>query len=508
MSNLRMVENTFANLCRGGAVALTVIVLPPFLARTLSKDAYTTWLLILQLSTYVNLLDLGVQTIIGQSVAHYNELGDPKQRNSIISSSIAILSGSAVVALVGISLIAAQLVNIFKDMPIALQQDARLALLLVGGSLALSLPFSVFGAVFLGLYRNDIPAWIIGIGKIFGGILVVLIASSTHNIVMMAVAVGLVNLGTGLWQLIAYSRIMESSYQLSRKLVSRKSLIEIRDSCLALSVSTFGVLIVSGLDTIIIGFFDYKSIAYYALAATLTNFVFGISSAMLNTIVPVASSIGAKNDPAKLGELLISTTKYSVILIIAINLPLLLLSRSVITLWVGANYADQTSYLFELLITANFIRQIGSPYFMIAIGCGEHKKIILSPLIEAFTNLFFSVLLTMSIGASGVAIGTIIGGLASVAMHFLYNLPRTTKILVTNKLDLALTIIKPIVLVAIPLISLSILVNGQILPISIWISILGIVVGWGILWKYGLNQQDRSMLISALERTVMSKQAQ
>jgi O-antigen/teichoic acid export membrane protein len=506
MSNLRMVENTFANLCRGGAVALTVILLPPFLARTLSQDAYTTWLLILQLSTYVNLLDLGIQTVIGQSVAYYNELGDIKQRNSIISSAIAILTGSAVVALGGIALIALQLANLFQEMPIALQQDAQLALVLVGGSLALSLPFSVFGAVFLGLYRNDIPAWIIGIGKIFGSILVVLIASSTHNIVLMAAAVGLINLVTGLWQFVAYQKMMESSYQISKKLISSKSLIEIRDSCLALSVSTFGVLIVSGLDTIIIGFFDYKSIAYYALASTLTNFVFGISSAMLNTIVPVASSIGAKNEPGKLGELLISTTKYSVILIIAINLPLLLLSRSVITLWVGASYAEQTSHLFELLIAANFIRQIGSPYFMIAIGCGEHKKIILSPLVEAFTNLFFSIVLTKQIGVNGVAIGTIIGGIASVAMHFSYNLPRTTKIIVRNKLDLIAAITKPIVLIAIPLTALLILVHNQILPPSLWVSILAILIGWGVLWKYGLNQDDRSALLSTIERAVMKKQ--
>lgn len=508
MSNLRMVENTFANLCRGGAAALTIIVLPPFLVRTLSKDAYTTWLLILQLSTYVNLLDLGIQTVIGQSVAYYNELGDQRQRNRIISSAIAILTGSAVVALVGISLIATQLVNLFPDMPIELQQDAQLALVLVGGSLALSLPFSVFSAVLLGLYRNDIPAWIVGIGKIFGGIIVVLIANLTHNIVLMAVSIGAINLATGFWQFVAYKKIVEHSYQISTKLVSKQSLIEIRDSCLALSVSNFGVLIVSGLDTIIIGFFDYKSIAYYALAATLTNFVFGISSAMLSTIVPVASSMAAKSTPEKLGELVISTTKYSVILMIAINLPLLLLSKSVITVWVGADYADQTSHLFELLITANFVRQIGSPYFMIAIGCGEHKKIILSPLVEAFTNLFFSVLLTRQIGASGVAIGTIIGGVANIAMHFTYNLPRTTKILISNKSDLMIAIVKPIVLVVLPVAILAILVNTQTLPTSIWISVLMILAGWSILWNYGLNHQDRSMLTAAIERAVNSKQLQ
>lgn len=500
-----MVENTFANLCRGGAIALTVIILPPFLARILSKEAYTTWLLILQLSTYVNLLELGIQTVIGRFVAHYNELGDPKQRNSIISSAVAILSGSGLVALVGISLLAWQLTHLFKDMPAELHQDARLALLFVGASLAVSLPFSAFGAVFFGLYRNDIPAWIVGISKIFGGIFVVLVANLTHSIVMMAITIGAINLCTGFWQYLAYTKIVGLSYHISTKIISRKSLIEIRDSCLALSVSTFGVLLVSGLDTIIIGVFDYQSISYYALAATLTNFVFGISSAMLNTIVPVASSIGAKNNPEELGEFLVSTTKYAVVLMLAVNLPLILLSRAVITLWVGASYATQTSHLFELLITANFVRQIGSPYFMIAIGCGEHKKIILSPLIEAFTNLFFSILLTMRIGAGGVAIGTIIGGITSIGLHFIYNLPRTTKIIVTDKSDLIVAIFKPILLVALPGVTSYLLINDSELFTSIWISTFSIFICWSILWLYGLDRDDRIGFYSTIEKAVFKR---
>jgi hypothetical protein len=35
-------KNAFANLCRGGAAVLVAILLPPFLMRILSKDAYGT----------------------------------------------------------------------------------------------------------------------------------------------------------------------------------------------------------------------------------------------------------------------------------------------------------------------------------------------------------------------------------------------------------------------------------------------------------------------------------
>jgi O-antigen/teichoic acid export membrane protein len=507
MSDLTVVKNAFANLCRGGAVAVSMLLLPPFLARILAKDAYGAWLLILQLSTYVSLLDLGIQTVIGRFVAHYNELGDLKKRDSIISSAIAILTGSGLLAIAIVSLLAWQLPHLFKDMPADLQQDSQLALLYVGGSLAVSLPFSVFGAVFIGLQRYDIPAWIIGSTKLLAGVLVVLAAQSSHEITLMAVMVAITNLSAGFWQFIAYKKIA-GGYHLSPKLISRKSLVEVTESCLALSVSSLGLLIVSGLDTTIIGFFDYKSIPYYALAATLTNFVFGISISILNTVIPVASSIGARDEPEKLGTLLISTTRYAVVILIATNLPMVLLSKTVITLWVGADYAVNTSYLFELLVAANFIRNIGLPYFMIAIGCGEHKKVILSPLLEAVANLFFSILLTAKMGAGGVAIGTLIGGLISVSMHFMYNLPRTDKIIIPNsrKPELTSAIFKPIIIVLMPSIALFTIVDrlSISLPVTISTSLILIFMSWFILWKYTLDNNDRE-IISLVFDKVASK---
>jgi O-antigen/teichoic acid export membrane protein len=503
MSDLTVLKNVFANLCRGGAVALSMLLLPPFLARILTKDAYGSWLLILQLSTYVSLLDLGIQTVIGRFVAHYNELGDIKKRDSIISSAIAILTGSGAIAIAAIAALAWQLPRLFPDMPAALQQDAQLALLYVGGTLAIALPFSVFGAVFIGLQRYDIPAWIIGSTKLFAGVLVVLAAHASHSIVMMAVMVGITNLGAGLWQYLAYRKIA-AGYHLSPQLISKKSVFEVAESCLSLSVSTLGLLIVSGLDTTIIGFFDYKSIPYYALAATLTNFVFGISISILNTVIPVASSIGARNEPESLGTLLVSTTRYAVALLIATNLPLILVSKTVITVWVGADYAVHTSHLFELLVAANFVRQVGSPYFTIAIGCGEHRKVILSPLLEAATNLFFSILLTARIGADGVAIGTLMGGFVSVTMHLAYNLPRTKKIFVANKMALVVTIVKPVLLVVVPTILLFALNNQYGNTTNVLFNIITAAIltaiGWFVLWKYVLVGEDRQMAAVAVNK--------
>jgi O-antigen/teichoic acid export membrane protein len=502
MSRLTVVKNAFANLCRGGATAFVTLLLPPFLTRSLQQDAYGTWLLVLQLSTYVSLFDFGVQTAVGRFVAHCNELGDTKQRDNIVSTAIAILASIGLLASVGISILAWQLPHLFKDMPAELHRDAQLALLLVGISLCVSLPFSVFGAIFIGLQRYDIPAWIIGTNKLLGGIFVVIVAQSSHSIVMMAIVMGATNLFVGLWQFVAYKK-MAGQILVSINLLSKSAAMDIIQYCSSLVVWTIGSILVTSLDGVIIGYFDYKSLAYYALAASLTTFIVGIQGSVFSSILPNAAALGARGDREGLGELLIATTRYAVIILIVTSLPLIICTKPLLSIWVGKNYAIHTAQLLQLLVIANFIRQLAGPYAMIAMAVGEQKKIILSPIIEGVINVTISILVTREIGAIGVAIGTMIGGSISVAGHFLYNLPRTTSIYVPRIRHAFYTILKPLISVVPGMIYMLLVANQDdykfdtisLLSLT-FVSILTIY----ILYAVGLTQVEKNNCIMLLRR--------
>jgi O-antigen/teichoic acid export membrane protein len=376
MSRLKTVKNAFANLCRGGATALVTLILPPFLTRILSTEAYNTWLLILQLGTYVSLLDFGIQTAVGRYVAHCNELGDKEKRDSVVSTAIGILTFVGALALIGVAIAAWQLPNLFPNMPAALQQDAKLALLAVGSSLALALPCNVFSAIFVGLQRYDVPAWIVGIGRLLGGFFVILIANISHSIVMMALVMGTANLLTGIWQYLAYRKIARG-IRISIRRISKRTAIEITNYCAGLLVWTLGMVLVSGLDTAVIGYFDYKSVVYYTLAASVTVFVTGLQSSVLSTILPNATEINARGDRVGLGKLLVASTRYTTVMLIFTSMPLLLGARVLLTLWVGENYASNTVMLLYLLVIAGFIRQLGAPYATIMMAAGEQKLIML-----------------------------------------------------------------------------------------------------------------------------------
>jgi O-antigen/teichoic acid export membrane protein len=497
MSRLTIVKNAFANVCRGGAAAFVTLLLPPFLTRILSKDAYGTWLLILQLSTYVSLLDFGIQTAVGRFVAHHNELEEFKERDSIVSTALAILTGAGLLGIVGISVLSWQLPNLFKSMPAELHQDAQLALLCVGSSLAISLPFSVFGGIFIGFQRYDIPAWIIGISKLLGGFFVVLIAQSSHSIVMMGVVMGMANLLTGFWQYISYRKIL-GHIHISRKQISKSTVIEVISYCLSFSVWTLAMLLIGGLDTIVVGYFDYHSVVYYTLAASLTIFVVGLQNSLFTVIMPHAAAIGAKGDREALGSLLVSSTRYAVIIMLLTGLPLIVGGKYFLVLWVGDVYADKTFLLLQLLLIGNFIRQIGGPYSLICLAIGEQKQILLSPLVEGLLNLSVSLILTAHIGILGVAIGTIFGSFAGIAMHFFYNLPRSKIIKLKDNNLLLYAIGRPLISV-IPIL-LFVLTNVffDLQIISIPLMLVFSVISVIILWRIGIVEDEKNKILNKI----------
>jgi O-antigen/teichoic acid export membrane protein len=444
MANLTLVKNAFANVARGSVAALVALAMPPFLTKALSKDAYGSWLLILQLATYVSFLDFGVQTAVGRFLAHTNETGDKIQRDRIISTSLAILMGSALLAIVGLTVLAWFLPNLFPQMPVELQNEARWSLIYVGGSLSIGLPFSVFNGIFVGLQRYDIPAFIIGVSKSLGAIFVILIAYSTHSIVAMAVVMAVSNLLGYLWQWLACYQ-MTREIKFSRELVRKKEGKDILDYCLSLMIWSFGMLLVSGLDTTIVGYYDYKSVVYYAVSASLIAFIAGLQSSLFSVLMPNAAVLSARGESKQLGEVLLKSTRYGLLILLATGLPVVIFAREILTIWMGKDYSEGGTTILQILVVANILRLIGVPYVTMIMGVGQQKLIAMSPIIEALSNLIISIFLGGFMGGVGVALGTLAGSLISIFSHVFYNMPRTKEISFLKNQYLSQSISIPVV---------------------------------------------------------------
>ncbi|GAM08243.1 polysaccharide biosynthesis protein [Geobacter sp. OR-1] len=424
ISGKRFIVNALANVASGSASALMALVLPPILVRYLTTEVYGTWALVLQIGAYTGYLNFGIQTAIGRFVAHYTELSEDEQRNRIVSSAFAILTVAAVIGFIMVGILTWKMPSIFHKMPVNLVGDARIALLLVGCSLALGLPFNATNAIFVGLQRNKIPAKIAVVSKAVQGCLLILTVIQGGQLTALAVVFAVTNLVTYGWQWYVYKQ--EARFVIiSIQRVAAASMRELIAYCTSLTVWSVAMLMITGLDTTIVGVFDFKAVAYYTVATSLITLILGFHNAVLSPLIPAGAALSASGTPQQVGSLLVKSTRICSLVLLLISVPMVIFAGKILTVWVGKDYALGGTLILQALVVGNIIRLIASPYAMLLIATGRQRAVLLTPLIEGVVNISSSILLAWLLGALGVAVGTVVGSIAGLTGQLLLNMSRT-----------------------------------------------------------------------------------
>lgn len=417
-------KNALANLARGGAAGVVALFLPAILTRHMSQLDYSIWVLVLQIAAYSVYLDFGLQTAIGRFVAFANEKRDPELRNGVFSTAFV---GLSLACLIGIVLLIAVAVGapwIFPQIPAQVLPALRWSLLILGGSVALGLPSSAWNGIFTGLQRNEISALVIGGAKIVSALAVVAAALHGYSIIGMTTVLAAFNL-LSYAVLFAIARRVAPEVKFHSSLVRWANAKELGKYCYSLTIWSFAMMLITGLDLVLVGRFQVSALAPYAVAASLVTFVSGAQFLIFGAMMPHAAVAHARQDPAALGRMTLTATKIGILLLIFTGMPLLLFAEPIMAGWVGQQYAIPARAFLIVLVIANMIRLTGAPYSAVLVGTGQQRLVTVSPIFEGVTNLVASIALGMKFGAIGVAWGTFIGSVVGLSGNLVYNIPRT-----------------------------------------------------------------------------------
>ena len=260
---------------------------------------------------------------------------------------------------------------LFHAMPVFLWPQVRVGLIAIGCSTALSLPFSTFTAIFIGLQRYTYPTLVATLQPC--------LVHGRHHCdaarhrqpgqawrwswpVQYRHGAGHLSAGTS-WPPIARPVPPRrcTAYPCAR----------LFRYCGVLSIWTLGGLFISGLDTLIVGHFDFRNTGYYAVAASATNFAIMLLGSLVSPLMPATASFGVVSTPERMGALLLRASRYSNLLLFLIALPLFMGGYFLLRLWVGADYAQHALVFLRILLAANVLRYLVYVYTVMVVAGGS-----------------------------------------------------------------------------------------------------------------------------------------
>jgi O-antigen/teichoic acid export membrane protein len=460
----KFVRNAASNVVNGVSGAFFGLVLPFFFVRTLSPGEFALWILVLQLGGYVGYLSFGLQIAIGRYVAHALERGDQPFAEKMLAAGLQILSVLAIGGFVAVVVLAWAFPAVFRQVPPALVGTARLSLLWVGAALAAGLPVLGLLGVFIGLQRNDIPAATGTVSKLTMGVALVATAYATRDLVMVCAVYFACNLATYAAQALVFRRLC-SGWRIDLATVDPAARRELISYCISLTVWSLGTLVVNGLQTTIVGIYDFSAVGAYGAALNLATFAAGVVYTILSPLIQVFAKQHALGKSADMMRLLHTASNVTSLALLTGGAWLVLFAGPLFTAWIKQPLAATAVPVFTVLTAANVVRAMAMPYMNFLIGNGRQTRVVLTPVLECAVNLAVGLLLAAHIGVLGVAIGTLAGGLVGNAANFLYNMQRTLPPEAGISALFASSIGRPLLL-SLPLIGVAALVKLHLLSMT------------------------------------------
>lgn len=407
-----IIRNTLSNWAGYGVNVIVALFLSPFVVHSLGDDAYGMWTVLVSLTGYYGLLDLGIRSGVGQYVTRYWAKGDMDGINRTMHTALVALSGIAIVGILATGVVVWFLPQWFT-IEGASTFETQLAMLIMGVGFTISLPMMIFGTATTARQRFDI-ANVIGIStRLVSAVLTVVVLRAGYGLVGLAVVdTGCKTLGYIARWIVAYR--MLPGLRISLGSLSRKSIKEIGKYSVFSFLIRISEQIIRYTDVIVVGLaMTTVAITYYAIGANLLPYYLAIVNAVALTFTPYATSCDAKGDREALRNLLLKGTQVVFLLAAAIGGGLIFLGRDFLMLWMGPKYVSGEQYassatVLAILTVASLFRLSQSCGLQVLFGMRRVRFLALLFSIEAAANLALSIVLVQFFGLIGVAVGTLL----------------------------------------------------------------------------------------------------
>lgn len=379
--------------------------LTPLLLAQVGPTGYALWVLMAAVGSYGALLDLGIGGAVVKYIAEHTAREEHEAATAVLASAQWVYLLLAI-ATIGVSLLVAPIFpGLLHLAPEAHPLASRLVIL-TGIFMALMILFSPYTAALRGLQRHDL----------FNAVEV------TGSVVLAAMTIFALLQGWGVTGVIAMNipaNIVTGglSVYLCRRVAPglgmgwRQANIATARRLASLSTSMFAIDVAQCLRTrsdafIIAVSLPVSAVTPFSLARRLGDVTEMAARQFVKVVLPLASELDAGRQGDKLHALFVIGSRVTLAATVPVAVILSVLAGPILTLWVGAEYA-QHAPLVAILAAASVCVTSQAPAAEILQGMGRHRFVASTTMASAVGSIALSLLLLPVFGLLGVALGAL-----------------------------------------------------------------------------------------------------
>ncbi len=496
-----LAKNIASNWAAFAVQVVVVFFLTPFILNSLGLARYGVWALVMGLTGYYGLVDVGFRAGMTQYLTRHLATKSFVRMNATASTGfVAMVSCGCLVATATIPV--AWLAPIVFQVPPDVAVETQLCILIIGLSTAVGFASYPFSAVFSATQRFEVSnAVVIGTRLLSAGAAFTALKLG-HGLVALSIISAVTNLARNctLWRL-AYRVLPELI--VSPRLASRNEFWPI----ISYGIWSFFInganLLKARTDIILIGvFLPIEAIAPYVLALSMAEYLDRIFKPIGSVFFPAVTHLDARGDFSRLKTVYLSGSKMLMLLAIAAGGLSAVWAADFFRLWVGMGVTSNGVYpspavLYHILVIASVCAASQRIGYQICKGTRRMKPLAAIVACEAALKIGLSVVLVHRFGLIGVAVGTL---LPTVVFQIIV-LPTTVhRILGINVIDyMRDTCVRPL-LTLVALVCLLAPIMYTVSDVTGWpqlflfAALTGIVVCIPLL-LIGLNRAERQRFV-------------
>ncbi len=508
----RFVRNVFSNW--GGFLFSAVIsfFLGPYILGKLGTTTYGIWALIGSLVGYFGLLDLGVRSAVIKFISAYHSAGNHEGASDIKSAAVLAFTMAGLLAIVlaaGVSFFVERIFSI----PPGSENAAKIAIIIMGTSIAVALVTGVYGGILTARHRFDLfnAVSVIGIIVRSSAIVIVLetgtsISHHADQVDQAIVILAVIQLLGSAIQLILTWILSRKAYPEAKTSIRRAFSPETLKKILSFGLLSSGIHVLGSLANssalILIGaILPVAMVTYYSIAESLAEYTRQLLSGITHTLMPTVSSMegGGRVDSVK--RVLMDGTRYAHLVVLPIIATFIVRGDSFISLWMGAEYGRLSGQILTVL-SISLWAMIGHQVCTTTmIGLGKQKGMVPIFAFEAAGSIALSVALIQEIGVLGAAWGMLVPRLvASFAMDVAY----AKKVLQISIAEYYVDAIGRPIVAILPFAGVSYAVETMWPAGNLGVFFLQVIIAVPIAilagWVFGLKRDERTKLLGAFRQ--------